>query len=1024
MNPPDSTDPFTHGLALNDEGMDLRERFQATGSDADLDAAIETVRRAEALVDAGGSGGTAHGTVLSNLGSMLATKAYRTGRQNLLEEGVVHLRRAVACAAETAHDRAARSANLGQALAVQASLNGDPTTLTEGLTLLEEALRVGDPDDPVRAVAASAYAMGLRVRAELTGEPAHPAGEVPDPYTMPDTLADDADPDQVAAVLANVGLARLQSADPAERETAIAGALDLAARAVRAMTPARADSAITASHLVTLALRHYHRTGRLSELDRAVALGDALTDRLPAGLRPMLLVNMALALDLRSRRSASRADATRAVALCERAAQETADSPQVAATVALNHAICLENRWRLTDDPHDLVRARRILTRVAGTVPAPALRGHAAMNLAALHLARAEHTAEQAEQARTAPAGSGVAGRVARRASRLYRTILSRLSAVGDIDHAIGYATQAAAELPTDWDGYGTVLLNLARAHVARWRRDGRPADLEQATDNYRRLVDLDSEAPLRRIVAGQEWGDLAAGTGAWPTAHQAYRRAVTLLPMFATWRADRRDHEFVLGMVSELARDATAAALYAGDPDDAVVLAELGRGVMLNHVTSYHTEFDELARTAPTLAERLRATLSALNEDGVAPPVPDPVPDAREAAEPADPQTDLMTALTDRRHLIDRLTQILDDIRALPGLARFALPPRPADLRAETAEGPVVIVNVSRHRCDALLVGADGVTHVPLPDLRHADVTARARQLLTATTDGDEEMVRAILRWLWATTVGPVLARLGLTAAAVGDRLPRVWWVPTGMLAAMPLHAATDDNHCALDLVVSSFAPTIRSLGHSRRTRTTGLPRRLCLVLPAPDDRSGLPAARREAQRLRERFGADHTDLIAAEAGAATVAAALPGHAWAHFACHARSDLADPSNSRLLLSSATDGALTVERLVRLRADGGELAFLSACETAMSGPHLADEAVHLAAGFLTAGFGQVIATLWAVKDPVARRTTDEVYAALIDQRGHASPVAAADALHRATLATRARYPDAPTAWTAYIHLGR
>ncbi|WP_375734835.1 CHAT domain-containing protein [Polymorphospora lycopeni] len=80
--------------------------------------------------------------------------------------------------------------------------------------------------------------------------------------------------------------------------------------------------------------------------------------------------------------------------------------------------------------------------------------------------------------------------------------------------------------------------------------------------------------------------------------------------------------------------------------------------------------------------------------------------------------------------------------------------------------------------------------------------------------------------------------------------------------------------------------------------------------------------------------------------------------------------------------------------------------------------------MHLAAGFLTAGFGQVIATLWAVKDPVARRTTDEVYAALIDQRGHASPVAAADALHRATLATRARYPDAPTAWTAYIHLGR
>ncbi|SCL35731.1 CHAT domain-containing protein [Micromonospora nigra] len=296
---------------------------------------------------------------------------------------------------------------------------------------------------------------------------------------------------------------------------------------------------------------------------------------------------------------------------------------------------------------------------------------------------------------------------------------------------------------------------------------------------------------------------------------------------------------------------------------------------------------------------------------------------------------------------------------------------------------------------------------------------------------------MREILRWLWSSTVGPVLTRLGVTATPNrGDRRgqptpagrpPRVWWVPTGLLASLPLHAATAGDHGALDAVVSSVVPTIRSLGYCRRAAPVPLPRRLCLVLPGPGgttDGSRLPAARREVAGLRDRFGAEHTDLVAAQAGAAEVLAALPGHAWAHFACHARSDLADPSASRLLLSSPVDGALTVDRLVRLRADGGELAFLSACETAVSGPALADEAVHLAAGFLTAGFGQVVATLWAVKDPVARRTTDDVYSGLLAERATSAPVGAAEALHRAALAARTRYPDTPTAWASYVHLGR
>jgi hypothetical protein len=51
------------------------------------------------------------------------------------------------------------------------------------------------------------------------------------------------------------------------------------------------------------------------------------------------------------------------------------------------------------------------------------------------------------------------------------------------------------------------------------------------------------------------------------------------------------------------------------------------------------------------------------------------------------------------------------------------------------------------------------------------------------------------------------------------------MWWVPTGNLSYLPLHAAGRDDECVLDRVVSSYTPTVRSLlasGSARRGATT----------------------------------------------------------------------------------------------------------------------------------------------------------------------------------------------------------
>jgi CHAT domain-containing protein len=148
-------------------------------------------------------------------------------------------------------------------------------------------------------------------------------------------------------------------------------------------------------------------------------------------------------------------------------------------------------------------------------------------------------------------------------------------------------------------------------------------------------------------------------------------------------------------------------------------------------------------------------------------------------------------------------------------------------------------------------------------------------------------------------------------------------------------------------------------------------------------------------------------------------VATALTDYRWAHFACHAASNLAAPSASYLLLSDHRRQPLTVLDLARLRLDGVELAFLSACATARASTRLPDEAIQLAAGFQLAGYRHVIATLWPIGDHPSVRIANDVYTDLAATDADA----AARALHYAIRRRRNFATRRPSIWAAHIHNG-
>jgi CHAT domain-containing protein len=141
------------------------------------------------------------------------------------------------------------------------------------------------------------------------------------------------------------------------------------------------------------------------------------------------------------------------------------------------------------------------------------------------------------------------------------------------------------------------------------------------------------------------------------------------------------------------------------------------------------------------------------------------------------------------------------------------------------------------------------------------------------------------------------------------------------------------------------------------------------------------------------------------------------------HFTCHGYANWADPSASMLVVSGGPAAPLTVADISTLQLTG-TLAYLSACDTTVTSPNLADEAIHITGAFHLAGYAHVIGTLWPVDDNTSRDLACDIYRQLT-HGGRTAPDtgSAAHALHHATRRLREQHPDRPGLWAAHTHTG-
>ena len=403
---------------------------------------------------------------------------------------------------------------------------------------------------------------------------------------------------------------------------------------------------------------------------------------------------------------------------------------------------------------------------------------------------------------------------------------------------------------------------------------------------------------------------------------------------------------------------------------------------------------------------------------------------------------------------LLEQARSVLTTLRAVPGTVAIPPPQDIAEFLRQAAEGPIVIVNASEYRCDALILTANAsspVTVVPFPGLVLNQVVEHGNGLMIATEAtwshalgqqwGAQLVIQDTLRWLWDQIAGPVLAALGHTdAPGPGQPWPRIWWCPVGPMTALPLHAAgyhfqpgeSGQARAVLDRVISSYTPSVRLLGYARQAARVpagtgaGVPAETALIVAMPDTPDAddpLTSASQEAQRLAGLMPGSQV-LTGEAATLAAVLEALPLHRVAHFACHGTTDWSDAEASRLLLFDHEKQPLTVARISELRLANAELAYLSACSTTRSDGLLADQAAHLSGAFQRAGYQHVVGTLWRVGDTAARVIADDFYSYLTGD-GTVAPrtLQSAAALHHAIRRLREKYAASPSLWASHIHAG-
>ncbi|KAJ7884012.1 CHAT domain-containing protein, partial [Mycena leptocephala] len=244
-----------------------------------------------------------------------------------------------------------------------------------------------------------------------------------------------------------------------------------------------------------------------------------------------------------------------------------------------------------------------------------------------------------------------------------------------------------------------------------------------------------------------------------------------------------------------------------------------------------------------------------------------------------------------------------------------------------------------------------------------------------------------------------------------------RLWWLPTGVFAGLPLHASSPTED-----FIHSYTATLGSLLEAYAKGASTASQKFGIVGVTHTGPMGMNYLEGVKEEVKKMIPLIKMPLNFVEGDQATVKAVkdqVLDCSWVHLACHGKQDIIEPIKSKLLLYG---GTLELETILQMPLSNAQVVFLAACQTAMGDTELVNESFHLAGGFIAAGFRGAIGTLWSMSDSDGPVVAEIVYSHLFRNGREPQASDAAEALHLAVKELKARKVPYER-WIPFIHMG-
>jgi hypothetical protein len=350
------------------------------------------------------------------------------------------------------------------------------------------------------------------------------------------------------------------------------------------------------------------------------------------------------------------------------------------------------------------------------------------------------------------------------------RARFEKLGNIIDLNDAIKYSQMAINLTPDSHPDKTGRLINLSKSFQTIYHQLHQPHHVEMAIHQLSVAATNSAGPPSDRLSAAEQWISIAS-TLNHASLLTAYDCALGLIPLVA-WLGlpviDRHQH---LAKIGGIARRAAATAISLEQYDRALEWLEQGRSIVWTQTLHLRTPVDELREVNPELAEQLLRISRLLEQGGGQGSISEGSIGSNEEQE--------------RRYraLTMEWESIINHIRSLPNFEDFLRPPSSHHLLNAARHGPVVVLNISTKRCDALAIlpGLEDIIHIPLPNItfeRVADLQDELKDFLYSSgarsrgkraamrvpEEADERTCTRVLAELWNNLVQPILNSLAFS--------------------------------------------------------------------------------------------------------------------------------------------------------------------------------------------------------------------------------------------------------------------